>query len=113
VFKEQLQALADRLGLEIRVAHYPPYCSKYNPIEHRLFPHVTRACQGVVFHTVGVVKSLMEKTRTQTGLQVTVDIIDKVYEIGRKCSKGFKQNMKIVFDAVLPKWNYRAIPASP
>ncbi len=113
VFKEQLQALADRLGLEIRVAHYPPYCSKYNPIEHRLFPHVTRACQGVVFHTVAVVKSLMEKTRTQTGLKVTVDIIDKAYEIGRKCSKGFKQNMKIAFDAVLPKWNYRAIPASP
>ncbi|MGB3265204.1 MAG: hypothetical protein WBA89_14775 [Microcoleus sp.] len=23
--------------------------SKYNPIEHRLFPHITRACQGVIF----------------------------------------------------------------
>jgi len=34
VFKEALQALADRLGVEIRVAHYPPYCSKYNPIEN-------------------------------------------------------------------------------
>jgi len=106
-----LQQLADRLGLEIRVAHYPPYCSKYNPIEHRLFPHVTRACQGVVFHTVGVVKSLMEKTHTSTGLQVTVDIIDKVYEVGGTCAKGFTQTMKIVFDDFLPKWNYRAIPA--
>ena len=111
VFKEELQKLADRLGLDIRVAHYPPYCSKYNPIEHRLFPHVTRACQGVVFHTVQVVKELMEKTKTRTGLQVTVDILDKTYEIGRQCAKGFKKNMKIVFDAFLPKWNYRAIPA--
>lgn len=111
VFKEELQGLADRLGLEIRVAHYPPYCSKYNPIEHRLFPHVTRACQGVVFHTVPIVKSLMEKTQTSTGLRVTVDILDKVYEIGRKCAKGFKQTMKIAFDDFLPKWNYRAIPA--
>jgi hypothetical protein len=110
VFKEALQKLADRLGLEIRVAHYPPYCSKYNPIEHRLFPHVTRACQGVVFHTVQTVKRLMEKTQTSTGLGVTVDIIDKVYEIGRKCAKGFKETMKIVFDDVLPKWNYRAVP---
>ncbi|MEO0804629.1 MAG: hypothetical protein AAFY57_20570 [Cyanobacteria bacterium J06642_2] len=25
----------------------PPYTSKYNPIEHRLFPHLTRATQGV------------------------------------------------------------------
>ncbi|MDD5581534.1 MAG: ISAzo13 family transposase, partial [Methylobacter sp.] len=46
VFKETLQALAERLGLEIRVAHYPPYCSKYNPIEHRLFAHLTRACHN-------------------------------------------------------------------
>jgi len=110
VFKEALQKLADRLGLEIRVAHYPPYCSKYNPIEHRLFPHVTRACQGVVFRTVGLVKELMEKTTTRTGLEVTVEIMDKVYEVGRKCAEGFKENMKIVFDSVLPKWNYRAIP---
>jgi hypothetical protein len=111
VFKEELQGLANRLGMEIRVAHYPPYCSKYNPIEHRLFPHVTRACQGVVFHTVRIVKGLMEKTKTRTGLAVTVDIIDKVYQVGRKCAKGFKENMKIVFDDFLPKWNYRALPA--
>jgi len=111
VFKEALEGLAQRLGLEIRVAHYPPYCSKYNPIEHRLFPHVTRACQGVVFHTAQIVRSLMEKTSTSNGLQVTVDILDKVYDTGRKCAKGFKQNMKILFDDLLPQWNYRAIPA--
>jgi Rhodopirellula transposase DDE domain len=111
VFKEQLQKLADRLGLEIRVAHYPPYCSKYNPIEHRLFPHVIRACQGVVFHTTEIVKELMERTKTSTGLQVTVDILDKTYELGRKATKGFKEKMKIAFDSLLPKWNYRAIPA--
>ena len=111
VFKEELQKLADRLGLESRVAHYPPYGSKYNPIEHRLFPHVTRACQGVVFHTTGIVRELMEKTKTRTGLAVTVDIKDKVYEVGRKAAKGFKEKMKIAFDSVLPKWNYRVIPA--
>ena len=110
VFKEALQKLADRLGLEVRVAHYPPYCSKYNPIEHRLFPHVTRACQGVVFHTVGLVKGLIEKTRTSKGLAVTVDVIDKVYETGRACAAGFKKSMKIAFDEFLPQWNYRAIP---
>jgi hypothetical protein len=110
VFKEALQKLADRTGLEIRVAHYPPYCSKYNPIEHRLFPHVTRACQGVVFHTIEIVKGLMEKTKTSKGLEVTVEVIGKLYETGQKCAEGFKENMKIVFDTVLPKWNYRAIP---
>jgi hypothetical protein len=46
-------------------------------------------------------------------LQVTVDIIDKVYQTGRKYVEGFKENMKIVFDEILPKWNYRAIPSDP
>jgi len=110
LFKEDLQKLSNRLGLEIRVAHYPPYCSKYNPIEHRLFPHVTRACQGVIFESVELVKELMEKAKTSTGLRVTVDILDKMYLTGRKYAEGFKKTMKIVFDDILPKWNYRAVP---
>ena len=111
LFKEDLQRLVDRLGIEIRVAHYPPYYSKSNPIEHRLFPHLTRACQGVIFESVELVKGLMEKARTSTGLRVTVDILDKVYQTGRKYAEGFKENMEIVFDEILPKWNYRAVPS--
>jgi len=110
VFKEGLQKLANRLGLEIRVAHYPPYCSKDNPIEHRLFPHVTRACRGVIFRTLETVRYDMAKAETRTGLKVEVRVLEKVYETGRKCAAGFKKAMKIVFDKVLPKWNYRAVP---
>ena len=110
LFKQDLQTLAEDLGIEIRIAHYPPYCSKYNPIEHRLFPQVTRACQGVVFSGIALVKELMENTRTQTGLKVFVHLIDKVYQTGRKVVADFKENMRLVFDKVLPQWNYRAIP---
>jgi hypothetical protein len=110
VFKEELQKLADRLGIEIRVAHYPPYCSKYNPIEHRMFPHVTRACRGVIFQTLETVRYYMGKAETATGFKVRVSILEKVYATGRKCAAGFKKSMKIVFDSVLPKWNYRAVP---
>jgi hypothetical protein len=110
VFKEQLQKLATRLGLEIRVAHYPPYCSKSNPIEHRLFPHVTRACCGVIFRSLETVRHYMAKAETSTGLKTRVRVLEKVYETGRKCAAGFKEAMKIAFDKLLPKWNYRAIP---
>jgi hypothetical protein len=113
LFKEDLQGLADRLGVEIRVAHYPPYCSKYNPIERRLFPHLTRACQGVIFDGVATVKRLLERARTATGLGVVVGVLEKVYQTGRKYSEGFKEGMKIVFDEYLPRWNYRAVPSSP
>ena len=112
LFKEDLQELSDRLGVELRVAHYPPYCSKYNPIERRLFCHMTRACQGVLFDRVATVKRLLEKTQTATGLGVVVEVLDKVYQTGRKYSEGFKENMAILFDDLLPKWNYRAIPST-
>lgn len=112
LFKEDLQKLVDKLGIEIRVSHYPPYASKYNPIEHRLFPHLGRACAGVVFHGVEIVKQLMRKARTTTGLKVTVNVIKKIYPIGRKVSEEFKETMRIVFDDYLPKWNYTVVPAN-
>jgi hypothetical protein len=110
IFKQDLQALADEIGIEIRIAHYPPYTSKYNPIEHRLFPHVTRACQGVIFTSIDLVKQLIEKTTTSTGLKVTVQIVDKLYQTARKVADDFKETMRIVFDEFLPQWNYTAVP---
>jgi Rhodopirellula transposase DDE domain len=110
LFKQDLQTLSNDLGLEIRVAHYPPHTSKYNPIEHRLFPHVTRACQGVIFESVEIVQELIAKTSTKTGLKVFATILDGVYETGRKVIDTFKENMDIVFDDHLPIWNYTAVP---
>jgi len=113
LFKADLQETANRLGIEIRIAHYPPYTSKYNPIEHRLFPHLSRACQGVIFESLEQVKDLMSKAKTQKGLKVFVDILDKSYQTGRKVAEDFKKTMAIVFDAYLPQWNYTAQPLSP
>lgn len=110
LFKEDLQKLANEIGVEVRIAHYPPYTSKYNPIEHRLFPHVTKACQGVIFKSTELVKELMEKTKTSKGLKVVVNVVDKVYQTGRNVSEDFKKNMSIIFDEYLPEWNYRAVP---
>jgi hypothetical protein len=110
LFKEDLQTLVNELRIPIRVAHYPAYCSKFNPIERRLFCHVTRACQGVLFDSLQTVIGLIQKTKTQTGLSVTVRVLDKLYATGRKVSDAFKQNMPIIFEPVLPKWNYWAVP---
>ena len=110
LFKEALQKLADEIQIEIRIAHYPPYSSKWNPIEHRLFPHVTRAMQGVLLKSHALVKELIEKTTTKPGLTVQARIINQIYQTGKKLATGFKENMKIIFDQVLGKWNYRAVP---
>src|SRR5712692_10497958 len=110
LFKEDLQALVNDLEVPIRVAHYPAYCSKFNPIERRLFSHVTRACQGVLFDSLHTVMGLIQKTKTQQGLSVTVRVLDKLYEGGRTVSEAFKKNMRFDCDSVLSKWKQRAIP---
>ena len=110
IFKQDLQALADEIGIEIRIAHYPPHTSKWNPIEHRLFPHITRSLQGMVLTTHQLAKELIEKTNTKSGLKVFSSIFNRVYETGRKVAEGFKESMRIIFDDNLAPWNYVAIP---
>ena len=94
--------------MDIRIAHYPPYTSKWNPIEHRLFSHVTRSLSGILLSSHELVKQLINKTVTQSGLTVKANIIDKIYVKGKKVSEEYKKNMEIVFDEYLPKWNYTA-----
>jgi len=110
LFKQDLQSLVNDLEIPIRVAHYPSYCSKYNPIERRLFPHVARACQGMLFDTLDTVVRLMRNAATTTGLRTTVNVIHRAYEIGRTVADNFKSTMRLRFDDLLPKWNYVAVP---
>ena len=107
-FKEDLVVLSRRLGLPLRIAHYPPYTSKWHPIEHRLFSHVERALGGIVLDCPETALQAVQRTSTQTGLRVTARILDKVYNIGRKCSdtfRGMKDNF-IRHDSALGHWNY-------
>ncbi|MEG5018031.1 hypothetical protein QUB20_18940 [Microcoleus sp. B4-C2] len=32
-----MHKLVNEIGIEIRIAHYPPYISKYNPLKHIAF----------------------------------------------------------------------------
>jgi hypothetical protein len=112
IFKEDLQRLVNKIEIPIRVAHYPPYCSKFNPIEHRLFPHVTRALSGVILKSVELVKKLIQRTRTRTGLKVTVAMLKKVYDLKREATDRFLEAFPIRFDGFLPEWNYVVRPAS-
>lgn len=109
IFKEDLQRLVNRIEIPIRIAHY---CSKYNPIEHRLFPHVTRACQGIVFQTLEIVKRFIRQTCTRTGLRVTLNVLDKEYKTKQKASGEFLEAYPIVFDEHLSELNYTAIPVA-
>jgi len=110
VFKESLQHLASAINKPIRMAHYPPYTSKWNPIEHRVFPHITRSMAGVVLVSVELVKALIKKTTTTTGLKVFARITKKVYKTGKKVASDFYEWANIKADEQLGQWNYVVSP---
>lgn len=112
IFKHDLQRVVNSIGMKIRVAHSPSYCSKYNPIERRFFPHVSRVCTGMLFDTLQTTVELMRKAATSTGLKTTVNVIRRLYETGRNATDEMKQYIRstIEFDTLLPKWNYTLTP---
>ena len=112
LFKYYLQQLANSIEIEVRVAHFPSYCSKYNPIERRFFPHIGRACSGMLFDCLETVVRLMRQAATRTGLRTTVNVINRLFETGQKATDEIRSGLRIVFDELLPKWNYKAIPFS-
>ncbi len=112
IFKHDLQSVVNATGVEVRVAHYPSYCSKYNPIERRFFPHVTRACTGMLFDTLDRAVDLMRKASTSTGLRTTVNVIRRIYETGSNATDDMKDQIRsnVRFHKLLPKWNYTIVP---
>jgi hypothetical protein len=108
IVKQDFISLADRIGMRIVVMHYPPYCSKYNPIEHRLFSQITRSWRGIPLLSVADACKRAADTVTKTGLKVFSRIVNKVYETGRKVSDDYSETLarRIVFDYDLHKWNY-------
>ena len=106
LFKIDLHRLANDINMDIRMAHYPTGASKWNPIEHRVFPHITRALSGVVLESIKLVQELINKTSTSTGLKVFTKISKKIYETGREAANELVENINIIYDSTLGQWNY-------
>lgn len=83
---------------------------EWNPIEHRVFPHVTSALEGVPLNTIAEAKSRIESAKTKTGLTVIADVIQKTYETGKKIAKNVISDIKIKFGDSVPKLNYTISP---
>ena len=110
LMKQDFQYLTNRLKLPIQIQHYPPYCSKYNKIEHRVFPHLTRKWSGVIFTDYDLVVELAERTTTRKGLTIAVRMNTAVYQTGRQAEPEVLEKLSITYHDVLGKWNYTFFP---
>ena len=110
LFREQLQLLANRLGKVIRVCHLPPYCSKYNPIDHRLFCHLSRLLKSLMLRSVEIVREALERTTTSKALRVVTELARSLYPSGIKASPEYLNHETVIRDDKLPQFNYRFEP---
>jgi transposase len=110
LFKKLLQTLARKIGKKLVIAHYPPYCSKYNLIERRLFAQVHRTIKETLLTDIEQVKMLMEKTATKTGLSVEVRINAKFYPLKQPSLAEEVDAQRILRHPSLPKLSYTILP---
>lgn len=112
IVKQDLMDLANRLDMRLLVMHYPPYCSKFNPIEHRLFSQITRSWNGAPLMSVEDATERAARTTTKTGLKVYAGINNKTYDIKRQVYESYEKRLswQVVFSPTLPKWNYLIKP---
>jgi Rhodopirellula transposase DDE domain len=70
LWEVQLQRLADELGLQISVCHFPPGTSKWTKIEHRMFCHITQNWRERPLVSHEAIIELIGATTTQGGLKI-------------------------------------------
>ena len=112
LWKLELQGLADELGLEISVCHFPPATSKWNKIEHRMCSHVTQNWRGRPLVSREVVVNLIGAVTTAGGLTIRPELDEGRYATGRKVTDVELESLDIDRDKFHGEWNYTLNPRS-
>ena len=104
-FIKRMTEFADKTGLTVRLVYYPPYHSKYNPIE-RCWGRLEEHWNGELLDSVDKVVKWAE-TMTWKGVRPVVHLWNKAYKRGirltRKEMKPYEQ--RIQRSDRLPKWD--------
>jgi len=111
LWKQQLQEkLCNGLGLEVVVCHYPPGCSKWNPVEHRLFSQISINWAAQPLRDLTTMLQLIRGTTTSTGLRVRARLLLRKFATGIKISNRVMRQINLVRAAICPDWCYTIKP---
>lgn len=109
-FMHRITQFADRYQLTIQLAYYPPYHSKYNPIE-RVWGHLEKHWNGALLDTLDTILNFANSFCFKQ-LQPCVNLIATHYETGVKLSQKemnrLEQRLERLAD--LEKWFVRISP---
>lgn len=111
-FMKRMVEFADRNNLAIVLVWYPPYHSKYNPIE-RCWGILENHWNGTLLDTVDTVLH-WAATMTWKGIRPVVRLLDQLYEKGIRIAKKAFQAIeaRLQRHQFLPKYCVRIQPQS-
>jgi len=110
LWKVSLQNLADNLGLELQVCHFPPGTSKWNKIEHRMFSFITQNWRGRPLVSHEAIVNLIASTTTKTGLVVKAALDTEHYDTAIKVADEDLAKLRLIPLPFHGEWNYRLFP---
>ena len=110
LWKTELQNLANELNMVIHVSHFPPGTSKWNKIEHKMFSFISQNWRGKPLIDYVTVVSLINKTKTGTGLKIKAVLDENMYEKGIKITDEELAAIKIYRYKFHGDWNYKISP---
>jgi hypothetical protein len=106
------EKLCDTFRLTVTVCHYPTGCSKWNPVEHRLFSYISKNWEGKPLKTLRIMLGYIRGTSTKTGLTVQAFLDEGVYRKAKKKNRQDIERLALETHAVCPGWNYTTRPRS-
>src|SRR5215467_5472124 len=111
-FMKRMVEFADHNHLEIVLVYYPPYHSKYNPIE-RCWGILEEHWNGTLLDRVDTVLH-WARTMTWKAVHPMVELLDKAYENGVRVAKKAFQKIEERLERLqsLPKYGVRIQPQS-
>ena len=112
-FMKRITALVDDFQLPVDLAYYPPYHSKYNPIE-RVWGVLEKHWNGSLMDSCQTVFNFAQ-TMTFRGLHPIVKHVQKIYHTGVRLTPAQMALLELRFERLkgLPKWFVRIAPLPP
>ena len=109
-FMARIVAFAEKTGLTVRLAYYPPYHSKYNPVE-RCWGVLEHHWNGSLLDSVETVERFAS-SMTWKGRRPVVTRISAIYETGVKLSKDAMRELEAKLQRLpkLSKWFVNIVP---
>lgn len=106
MWKIELQKFADEVQIEIHVSHFPPWTSKWNKIEHKMFSFITKNWRWKPLIDRATVVKLIWNTTTKTWLKIQSELDENIYKKWIKISDKELAKINLKKEAFHGEWNY-------